>query len=184
MCSSTMEFNWETQELPHFGEALLVSGTCCCGFRHTDTMLLEQNEPLRHSLVVEDVLDLNARVVRSSSGTIRIPELGIDVEPGYASESYISNVEGVLARISEIVAFVTRSAAQSGDGERTRRGEEILESIRLALQGQFRLTLMIEDPLGNSSISSDNVVITGLSKEEVAGLSTGMIVLETEHAGT
>jgi zinc finger protein len=178
-----MQFEWETQDIPYFGESMLIAGVCSCGFRHSDTILLSQKEPARYTLEVTEPDDMDARVVRSCSGTIRIPELGIDVEPGFASDSYVSNVEGVLARVSEIVVFATRSAIEAGDTDAARRGEEILESINLARKGQFKLTFIIEDPLGNSAIASDKAVKTALSDEEIACLKTGMIVLEAEDVG-
>lgn len=178
MCCQEMQFNWETRDIPSFGEALIISGVCECGFRHSDTILLSQKEPVRYTLQVTDREDMDCRVIRSSSGTIRVPELGIDVEPGPASDSYISNVEGVLARISEIVAFATRSALEAGDLESTRRGEEILENLCQAREGRFKLTFMIEDPLGNSAIISEKAVRSALTDEEIADLKTGTIILD------
>lgn len=180
VCCAPMQFDWETQDIPYFGEAMLIAGVCSCGFRHSDTLLLSQKEPARYTLEVTEANDMDARVVRSSSGTIRIPELGVDVEPGFASESYISNVEGVLARVSEIVVFATRSAREAGNLDATRRGEEILESIDLARRGLFKLTFIIEDPLGNSAIASDKAQKTALSDEDIACLKTGMIILDAK----
>ena len=94
-----------------------------CGFRHSDTILLTQKEPVRYTLAVETIDDLDARVIRSSSGTIRVPELGVDIEPGFASESYISNVEGVLDRIEGIVCFATRSAREAENLEGATKGD-------------------------------------------------------------
>jgi len=178
VCCKEMQFLWETREIPYFGEVMVIAGTCVCGFRHSDTMLLRQKEPVRYTIEVTELDDMDVRVIRSSSGTIRVPELGVDVEPGYASEAYVSNLEGVLARISEIVAFATRSACEAGDVERTRRGEAILEKIRLARNGHFRLTVLIEDPMGNSAIISEKAVRSALTNEEIAGLKTGMVVLD------
>jgi zinc finger protein len=172
-----MELGWEAQEIPHFGEAMLITGVCSCGFRHCDTMLLEQREPCRYTLEVEGPDDLDSRVIRSSSGTIRVPELGVKIEPGPASEAYISNVEGVLERIVEIVEFATRSAQQAGDLERTRRGEEVLDQATLARKGQLKLTFVLEDPLGNSVIASERAVRSTLTEEEIADLQTGMVLL-------
>ncbi len=178
VCSSVIEFDWETQDIPYFGEAMLIAGVCSCGFRHSDTILLCQKEPARYSLEVTDLEDLDARVIRSSSGTIRVPELGVDIEPGPASESYVSNVEGVLDRIEGIVDFATRSAQDAGSSEATEKGESILESISLARQGKFKLTMVIEDPLGNSAIASEKAVRTLLTDEEIASLQTGMMLLD------
>lgn len=173
-----MDFNWETKEIPHFGEAMIIAGVCRCGYRHSDTILLSQKEPARYSLVVSSLDDLDARVIRSSSGTIRVPELGIDVEPGPASEAYVSNIEGVLTRIRDMVEFATRSACEAGDLEKTENGNQILENMKMAFRGQFNLTVIIEDPLGNSAIVSEKAVRSPLTEEEIAGLKTGMILLD------
>jgi zinc finger protein len=141
-------------------------------------MLLSQKEPLRHTLVVDGLDDLNVRVIRSTSGTIRIPELGIDVEPGFASESYISNVEGVLERIRTIVEFATNAARRAGDIQKTERGLAILEKLDNVLVGYGSLTLVLEDPFGNSAMISEDVVVTPLTPEELESLKTGMIVLD------
>lgn len=178
VCSSGMEFNWETGEIPYFGETMIIAGVCDCGYRHCDTILLSQKEPLRYAIEVTEIDDLDARVIRSCSGTIRVPELGVDIEPGPASESYVSNIEGVLDRIREIVIFATNSARDAGSIESTERGEEILNNIELAKVGSFKLTVIIEDPLGNSAIVSDKAVKSALTDEEIADLKTGMIVLE------
>ncbi len=178
VCSAQMQFSWETQDIPYFGEAMLISGVCECGFRHSDTILLTQKEPVRNTLAVQTLEDLDARVIRSSSGTIRVPELGVDIEPGYASDSYVSNVEGVLERIEEIVCFATSQARAAENLESTRRGEEILENIALARKGEFSLTIILEDPLGNSAIASEKAVVTPLTDEEVACLQTGIMLLE------
>ena len=178
VCSAQMQFSWETQDIPYFGEAMLISGVCECGFRHSDTILLTQKEPARNTLAVQTLEDLNARVIRSSSGTIRVPELGVDIEPGYASDSYVSNVEGVLERIEEIVCFATSQARAADNQESTKRGEEILENIAAARKGEFPLTFIIEDPLGNSAIASEKAVVTPLTDEEVARLQTGITLLE------
>ena len=117
--------------------------------------------------------------LRSTSGTIRIPELGIDVEPGPASEAYISNVEGVLQKVRDIVVFATKSAMDAGAEENVRRGECILERIGRAMEGEGPLTLILEDPLGNSAIVSEKAVSTRLTPEECEDLKTGMIILDS-----
>jgi zinc finger protein len=173
-----MDFDWETREVPHFGEAMIIAGVCSCGYRYSDTILLSQKEPARYSLEVTGIDDLDARIIRSCSGTIRVPELGVDIEPGPASESYISNVEGVLDRIQRVVEFATNSAREAEDIDSTKRGEEILSIIEQARRGQFRLTLILEDPLGNSAIASDRAVKSALTDDEIADLKTGMIILD------
>lgn len=180
ICNAEIVFDWETKDIPHFGEAMIIAGVCeNCGFKISDTILLSQGEPVRYTITIEEPEDLNARVIRSTSGTIRIPELGIDVEPGPASEAYISNVEGVLQKVKGIVSFATKSARDAGVEENTRRGECILERIERAMEGIGPLTIILEDPLGNSAIVSKKAVSTKLTPEECEDLETGMIILDS-----
>ncbi|HPE63508.1 MAG TPA: ZPR1 zinc finger domain-containing protein [Methanothrix sp.] len=180
ICNAEITFDWETKDIPHFGEAMIIAGVCeSCGFRVSDTILLSQGEPVRYAITIEEPADLNARVIRSTSGTIRIPELGIDVEPGPASEAYISNVEGVLQKVRDIVVFATKSAMDAGAEENVRRGECILERICRAMEGEGPLTVILEDPLGNSAIVSEKAVSTKLTPEECEDLETGMIILDS-----
>lgn len=180
MCGSVMEFTWVTKDVPHFGDVMLIAGVCDCGFKHSDTIPLTQGEPSRHTLQISGVEDLNIHVIKSSSGTLRLPELGIEVEPGFSSEAYISNVEGVLTRIRDIVAFATSSAEKTGDLQRVQRGKEILASIDMAIEGEHTLELILEDPLGNSDIVSESAVYSILTEEEIASLKTGTIMLDME----
>ena len=180
ICNAEITFDWETKDIPHFGEAMVIAGVCeSCGFRISDTILLNQGEPVRYTITIEDVEDLNARVIRSTSGTIRLPELGIDVEPGPASDAYISNVEGVLQKVKGIVAFATKSARDAGVEENALRGECIIERIEQAMNGVGPLTVILEDPLGNSAIISEKAVSTRLTPEECEDLKTGMIILDS-----
>ncbi|HOO53418.1 MAG TPA: ZPR1 zinc finger domain-containing protein [Methanothrix sp.] len=180
ICNAEITFDWETKDIPHFGEAMVIAGVCeSCGFRISDTILLNQGEPVRYTITIEEPEDLNARVIRSTSGTIRLPELGIDVEPGPASDAYISNVEGVLQKVKGIVAFATKSARDAGVEENALRGECILERIEQAMNGVGPLTIILEDPLGNSAIVSEKAVSAKLTPEECEDLKTGMIILDS-----
>lgn len=170
-------YNTATTEVPYFGECMETLIACgACGFKHTDLLILSENDPVRFTLRVNEEADLFARVVRGSSGTVRIPELGVLIEPGPISESYVSNVEGVLVRVQGIVGQVTRSGSE---GER-RRAHEMLERIARIRGGQEPITLIIEDPFGNSAIIHPDAEKEMLSQEEAGKLKTGMTVLDLQ----
>jgi zinc finger protein len=46
------------------------------------------------------------RVIRSSTGVIKIPELEIEISPKSASTGYITNVEGVLLRVKSAIKMI------------------------------------------------------------------------------
>jgi zinc finger protein len=137
---------------------------------------MAQHEPMHYEMAIRTRDDIDARVVRSTSGTIRIPELGVDIEPGPSSESFISNIEGVLDRVRDILEMVVRW----NEEDKTPRAKELLLTIEKIKAGEFGITVIIEDPLGNSAIISENATCRRLTHEEANCLKTGMIIFEKE----
>jgi zinc finger protein len=178
LCFSAIVITWQSDDIPFFGEVMYTSTQCKCGFRYADTFILTQRDPTRFTYKVQSANDMNVRVIRSTSGTIRIPELEIIVEPGPSSDSYISNIEGVLCRIEAVLGMVSRWDDEPA--ETIQRAEDLLASLELIRNGKMEITLIIEDPLGNSAIVSEKVCKEALSSEEVDKLKTGIIVLEKD----
>lgn len=176
LCSKEFVTNWVQDNIPFFGEVMHITSMCECGFRYTDTLIMAQREPVHYEMVVRTRDDIDARVVRSTSGTIRIPELGVDIEPGPSSDSFISNIEGVLDRVADILEMVIRW----DEDDKTQRAKELLLTIEKIKAGEFGVTVIIEDPLGNSAIISEKATHRELTQEEANCLKTGMIVFEKE----
>lgn len=151
VCQSEIEYKYQTEDIPFFSDILITTALCECGYRFTDTIILGEGDPVRWSIAVQSADDLNVRVVRSSRGTIKIPELGVTIEPGPACEACITNIEGILWKIREIVENIQRSA----EGEGRERSDEVLMRIDRALAGTLPFTFILEDPSGNSAIISD-----------------------------
>ena len=180
-CPACGEKGLEIREVPYdvpgFGKTLLITMYCSkCGFRHRDVLCLELGEPRRYEFVVEGPEDLKVRVVRSSSATIRIPELGVLIEPGPASEGFISNVEGILDRVEAVVAMMGRFAETP---EEKAKASEALARIWEAREGRLRFTLIIEDPLGNSLIAppdKSRLKVRRLTEEELKHLKSGPLI--------
>lgn len=180
LCHKEILMNWERDNIPYFGEVMYITACCDCSFRFTDTMILAQKEPVRYEIIIEGSEDLYAKVVRSTSGTIKVPELGIMVEPGSISESYITNIEGVLDRILGVVISATKWVAD--EPEKYERGLQLQGMIRETIDGKRKLTVIIEDPLGNSAIISEKAISCKLTPEQASMLKTGMIVFDAESS--
>lgn len=180
LCQSDLVMKWQRDNIPYFGEIMYITAKCQCGFRFADTMILSSKEPMRYELSVESPEDLDARVIRSTSGTIRIPEMGIVVEPGTVSDSYITNIEGVLQRVQKVLMTASRWVQE--DEEKFARSQELLCMLDEVIEGKRTITVIIEDPLGNSAIISKKAVATKLSKEEAEKLNTGMIVFDVDKS--
>ncbi|HDJ96707.1 MAG TPA: ZPR1 zinc finger domain-containing protein, partial [Candidatus Aenigmarchaeota archaeon] len=132
-----------------------------------------QKEPLEFSLKVKKAEDLKIRVVRSSSGTIEIPEFGVKIEPGPQAQGYVTNVEGILLRIEEVLIDQIKVLK----GKRKRKAKEVLEKVKKARGGKFNFTLIIKDPLGNSVIVSKKARKRKLEEEEIKNLKVGELIL-------
>jgi zinc finger protein len=156
LCDKEIVTVYQTEDIPYFSKVLLVSGNCDCGYRYADTMILSELDPVGYTCHIEGVEDLSIRVVRSSRGMVEVPELGVRIEPGPACEGFITNVEGVLDRIDGVLEGVLAWS----DGEEREKAEELRALIAEIRTGTMPLTLIIEDPSGNSAIISEKAVKT------------------------
>ena len=176
-------------EIPYFGEHAQVTVMChSCGWKQTDFIPAEGKKAGCWSLVIENQNHLKSRVVRSSSCTIRIPELDLQVNPGSNATGYVSNVEGVINRFVEVINMVLRDlqndiSAKLNETETTTLTEsmqeiEQLESLinrltRVGKDGNQPFTLELLDPHGHSMIIDDSASERELSDEEILSLPTG-----------
>ena len=152
-CNTEIEYLYQTENIPYFSDILIISATCAaCGYRYVDTQLLKEADPVRYEMPVTTTADLDVRVVRSMSGAIEIPELGVRIDPGPACEGFVTNVEGVLARIERIVEG---TLCWANDEERE-RARQILADIANVRAGSYPITLILQDLRGNSAIISEN----------------------------
>ncbi|WP_456328104.1 ZPR1 zinc finger domain-containing protein [Archaeoglobus sp.] len=174
-CGRELKINTLLYDTPFFGKVLLTTITCECGFKHSDAIVSEIKEPTRFTVKINKKT-LYDKVIRSTSGTIRVPEIGVEIEPGPASEAFITNLEGVLMRIRDIVEMAKRWNAD--DENKVARCDEILKRIDDTLEGKDELTLILEDPFGNSLILSDSAFRERMKEEEAKALKTGMTVLD------
>ena len=172
----TLVYRAMEMEIPNFGNCLETTIICkSCGYRHSDVMMLETNEPTRYTLKIESEEDLNARVIRSTSGTITIPEIGAKLEPGPYSQAFISNVEGVLNRFVDVLLQLLHTYP-------SKREEvlEVMKKIGHIRHGKMAATMILDDPFGNSAIVSPKSEKRKLTEDEVKNLKTGEITIRPE----
>lgn len=162
-------------EIPHFGQVMETTIQCPkCGFKHSDIIALEQNDPAKYVIEINKN-NLSVRVVRSQSATVIIPEIGVKVEPGPKSEGYVTNIEGVLTRFESAV----KKALNLFDDEESQiNGKNALKQIQELKKGNGTATLIILDPFGQSNVVSENVEILEIPEEELHNLKTGFSVIE------
>ncbi len=178
VCGAKNSLKIMTNELdiPYIGKVIETTMICDkCKYRKSDIIPLEVKEPKRYILKIQNEDDLNKRVVKSSTGYIRIPELGFEVKPGPASQGYISNVEGVLNRLEDSLKTLIRWVESDDERKKAERLMNKLENIK---KGKEKATLIIEDPLGHSLIIGDGVLEEKLSDEEIERLNGTIHIIE------
>lgn len=170
----------DQMDIPHFGEIIISTMICStCGYRSSDIIPLKSSSPMRYILKIDRPSKMDIRVVRSGSSTVIVPEIGARMDPGSSSEGYVTNVEGVLRRFLDILLQLRRDLTASSDdpqikSERIEILIALLEAfIRSDIDNAEPITLIIEDPLGNSAIISENgddLIKEPLADDEIAEL--------------
>ncbi len=153
----TLTLRQAEREIPYYGNVLIFSMDCEgeeCGYHKADVETTEDRPPVKHSFQVESEEDLKARVVKSSFATIKIPHVGT-IEPGEASNGYITNIEGIINRIKKQVEFLRDNAEE--DSEK-KKAKNMLKKLNKVLWGQEKIVVNLDDPTGNSAIISEKVV--------------------------
>ena len=144
------------QEVPYFGKVYIFSMTCgSCKFHKADVECAEVREPARYSIEVSGPDDMSIRVVKSGQGTVRIPYVA-DIEPGAASNGYVTNIEGLLQRVKRQIEVIRDT---DEDEVAVQKAKSLIKKINRCVWGEEKLKIIIEDPSGNSAIISDKAAV-------------------------
>lgn len=158
-CESSMKIREVVYALPKVGRTLMVARKCSkCGYRHVEVIPLEKKRHIRVYYRAEGLRDLYARIVRSNVASIEIPELGVSISPGAIAPLMITNVEGLLYMVLEAIKSL-QVLGEGGSGE-------ALDTVKRLLERGGRFTLILDDPMGLSSI------------EPPGGVSSGKVIVE------
>ena len=163
-----------TSEIPYFGEHTQLTILCpSCGWKHTDFIPAEGKKPGAWSLDIEGSEMLSVRIIRSSSCTIRIEKLGLEVDPGGATTGYVSNVEGVLNRFEGAIQLMYRQSISLQEQDIIDKCESLLEKINLVKSGDMAVEIILLDPMGHSQILHGDATSRDLTDEELENLEVG-----------
>lgn len=136
---------------PHIGRVLLVSRKCeNCGYRRSEAVPLERKKRKIVAYRASGARGLYAKVVRSNTALVYIPELGATIDPGVDAPLFVTNIEGLLRRIEDAAISMKVLAV---DEETRRRADDAIRAIRECREGKREITIVIDDPTGLSSIS-------------------------------
>ena len=179
VCKEEGEVNMMTHidEIPYFGGHTQVTIMCnACGWRQSDFIPAEGKKPGGCSLIINKPEHIRSRVVRSSSCTVRIKELDLEVKPGSSSTGYVSNVEGVIDRFMDVIVMVTGQAYVEDSDMSDIKTLEKMHTTLLELKEDpipTPVTLEFLDPNGHSQILHEDAVMRELLPNELDDLPVG-----------
>ncbi len=136
--------------------------------KQDETMLLMLVKCTNCDLLIRDVLpletkikpgtytyrvtkgDLTAKIFRSPSGYLEIPEYGIEIEPGPEADFIVTNVEGILERVISATKFLFDSNPDNAVAR------DLLPVLEEAKKGMRDFTVIVRDNMGGSCITHDD----------------------------
>lgn len=151
----------DEQEIPYFGKVYVFSMTCThCKYHKADIEVEENQNPSKWEFEITSEADMSVRVIKSSTATIKIPRI-MNIEPGTASNGYVSNIEGILVRVK---TRLEKSRDSEEDATKKKKLKNMIKKIQKVMFGSETLKISIEDPAGNSAIISEKAKKTGMKK--------------------
>jgi len=163
-------------EIPFFGKTLFSNLRCSkCNFNLNDVSSDSEKKPAKFSVKISSEKDLYTKIVKSSTSTVIVPELGVRIEPTPASEGYFTNIEGLLNKIDESIS-VSAFSEEEVDAKELRK--KLIKKINEAKNAKIPFTVIVEDPFGNAALIGEKVKKESLTEKELFDLKKRMSFLE------
>ncbi|XP_076761395.1 zinc finger protein Zpr1 [Xylocopa sonorina] len=173
-CNCPCETNMKMTNIPHFKEVVIMATVCeSCGHRTNEVKSGGGIEPLgvKIEVTVAGKEDFSRDLLKSETCHMQIPELELEIGPA-ALGGRFTTVEGILVAVKEQLSSSTAFTGDSSDPETIKRMEIFISHLGEVLEGRRKVTLVLDDPAGNSYIQS-------LSDE---GLDSGLKITKYERS--
>lgn len=135
-------------KIPYFREVMISRSECeHCGYCDNAIQFAGEypSKGVEFTLHASSAEDLNRRVIKSCHGTIKIPEIDLEI-PGQTQADSINTVEGILARCYDGI--------KQSNPNPTPEIEEFLDNLDQCRKGLVQFTFILNDPSGNSFIEN------------------------------
>lgn len=138
--------------IPYFKEIIISCFKCQeCGYKTTEVKGGGgvSEKATRLTLNVNSATDLNRDLFKSETAQIKIPEVGFETDTG-SMGSMFTTVEGLIEKIVSSLGDIPFSKGDSSDNSLAKA----IENLKNLINNNPQFTLIIDDPLSNSFISS------------------------------
>jgi zinc finger protein len=177
-CRAACFTNMKLVEIPHFKEVILMATNCdSCGHKTNEIKggggFEEKGVLIKHKIKSDEDLKLDA--VKSDSCILRVPEL--DLEIVCAAAGKYTTLEGLcqdtIERLEKSYPYMFGDSAEEHVKKR-------LQEIYARLGSPIGLTIVLDDPTGNSFIQNADS-ITHYERTEQQNDELGINDMKTEN---
>ncbi|KYM79810.1 Zinc finger protein ZPR1 [Atta colombica] len=183
-CNNPCETNMKLTNIPHFKEVVIMATLCeSCGHRTNEVKSGSGIEPqgVRIEVTITGKEDFSRDLLKSETCDMEIPELELEVGPTILGGRF-TTVEGIIVAMKEQLSSSTAFTGDSTDPEIVNRMNMFIAQLEEVLDGQRKVTLILDDPAGNSYVQNlsgdgpdDRLKITkydrNFEQNEVLGLN-------------
>jgi len=157
-CQSEGEHRMCNVTVPHFRSIILICFYCkSCGFKQAEVKPSGAVPDKGKKIVLKvtkatAAFDLGRDFVKSSSATVQIPEIGLEMCAGTLGGRYLT-IEGAVVLVKE--QLLSSGNFALGDSSRPdvkAKFEKFIEKMDQVLAGQIDFTFVVTDPMDSSWI--------------------------------
>ncbi|CDF90438.1 probable Zinc finger protein ZPR1 [Zygosaccharomyces bailii] len=156
-CMHECETHMKPVNIPHFKEVIIMSTVCDnCGYRSNEVKTggAIPDRGKKITLYCDDPADLSRDILKSETCTLVIPELHVEVQQGTLGGRF-TTLEGLMKQVyDELETRVYSQTSDSMDDATKHRWQEFFGSLKEALEGKKKFTVIMEDPLAGSYIQN------------------------------
>ncbi|KAJ8670225.1 hypothetical protein QAD02_001484 [Eretmocerus hayati] len=155
-CNSPCETNMMMTKIPHFKEVVIMATVCeICGHKTNEVKSGSGIEPegVKIEVTVNGKEDFSRDLLKSETCHMSIPEIELEVGPTTLGGRF-TTVEGVISAIRNQLGTSTALTGDSADPLIADKMAKFIQQLDDILQGNKRITLILNDPAGNSYIQS------------------------------
>ncbi|XP_053948308.1 zinc finger protein ZPR1 [Anastrepha ludens] len=156
LCGSSCETNMKLTKIPHFKEVVIMATVCeTCGCKTNEVKCGGGIEEMgiRFEVRVENKEDFSRDVLKSETCSLKISELDCEVGPS-ALGGRFTTVEGILVAMKDQLQNEGCLFRDSADDEIKNRLESVIDKFDQILASKLPVTLILDDPAGNSYVQS------------------------------
>lgn len=147
--------------IPHFKETIVMSFQCeWCGAKSNEVKPGGAVSPLARKIEIRVLSqdDLRRDVIKSESCVLAIPEIGLELTPGTLG-GVVTTLEGILVKIHhELSKNIGFGLGDSSTADDSSKMSSFLHKLKNLRQVSEPFTLILDDPLANSFISSQDLL--------------------------